>query len=797
VSNGKIAFTVKQTVGSVTDNQIFVMNPDGSAQTPLTIQGGADPAYSADGTRIAFSSGRDTSDGRAQIYVMNADGSNQVRLTNDSNDEQTPSWSPDGAKIVFTAYPSSSTGFLDPRAEIYVINANGSNQTRLTNNTDYDDFASYSPDGAKIVFHSNRSGLLHIYVMNADGSTQTQLSTSIPGNPDEGTPAWSPDGTKIAHARGDLTNLSSLELYVMNANGSNPVALTMDAYPEVIPVWSPDGTKLAFPGFPTDPTLETGAIYSMNADGSNQVRLTDFNTEGGRVSWAPGPPAAIQFSAANYNVGEGGVAATITVTRSGDTTGASTVDFLSSDGSATQAQDYEVASGTVSFAAGETSKTFSVLIVDDAFVEANETLNLTLSNPVGAVLAAPSTATVTITDNDTVGSISPAPKRFAASLDGLQETPANNSLAKGTGLVLLNSAETSALVGLQFQNLGSAETAAHVHGPTGPGVAAPVLFPLASTNPLTNFSISPIAQQVADLKAGLHYLNVHSLNFSGGEIRGQLLWNPTLEENFFVRQQYLDFLSRDGDPGGFNFWVGTITPCQADAQCFHDRSIAAADAFFFEPEFQQTAGFVFRAYRAAFGNSQPFPNPDNSNPTEANKLVDYSTFVADRARVVGGTDLAAAQQAFANLFVSRSAFTTKYAAATTGPLFVDAILATIQSADGVDLSAQRQTLIDQFNLGGRGMVLYRLADDNPQNPITNQAFINAEYNRQFALTLYFGYLRRNPEIGGFLFWQSQINLAAVRDVPKQNALVCSFITAAEYQGRFGVNAPRTNAECPQ
>src|SRR6185295_17614132 len=195
--------------------------------------------------------------------------------------------------------------------------------------------------------------------------------------------------------------------------------------------------------------------------------------------------------------------------------------------------------------------------------------------------------------------------------------------------------------------------------------------------------------------------------------------------------------------------------------------------------------------------SQPFPNPDSSNASEANKLVDYSVFSADRARVVGGANLAAAQQAFANLFVARPEFTGRYGAGLMGPQFVDAILATLQSADGVDLSAQRQALIDQFNLGGRGMVLYRLADDNAQNPISNQAFIDAEYNRQFALTLYFGYLRRNPDIGGFLFWQGQINLAPVRDVPKQNALVCSFITAAEYQGRFGTNAPRNNAECPQ
>ena len=133
---------------------------------------------------------------------------------------------------------------------------------------------------------------------------------------------------------------------------------------------------------------------------------------------------------------------------------------------------------------------------------------------------------------------------------------------------------------------------------------------------------------------------------------------------------------------------------------------------------------------------------------------------------------------------------------------MDAILANIQSADGANLTTQRQPLIDQYNNAGggnagRAMVLYRLADDNAQNPINNQAFITAEYNRQFALTLYFGYLRRNPDIGGFLFWQSQINLAPVRDVPKQNALVCSFLTAAEYQLRFGPTAPRTNAECPQ
>jgi Tol biopolymer transport system component len=801
----KIAFASSRNGGN---HDIYLMDPDGSNQIRITSNAAYDdePKWSPDGRKIAFMSKRD---GNFEIYSMNADGTGQTRLTNNPAADGFPAWSPDGTKIAFV-----SGDLHNPITfEIYVMNADGSNRTRLTTDSLIDGVPSWSPDGTKIVFMSGAGSLFDlnsfdIFVMNANGSNRTRLTNNTIM---DGQPSYSPDGTKILFSSGDAFATAGIEIYVMNADGSNKIQLTNNSLPDGFPAWSPDGAKIVFASGisgsnPFRPFDETNVeLYVMNADGSNRTQLTNNSVLDWFPDWQPValPGTSVQFSAANYNIGEGGVAVTVTVNRTGDTSGASSVDFLTSDGSATQAQDYVVASGTLSFAASETSKTFSVLIVDDAFVEANQTLNLTLADATGASLGSPSTAIITIIDNDTAGSISPAPKRFAAALDGAQETPANNSLAKGSGLVLLNANETSAQVGLQFQNLGSAETAAHIHGNGAPGVMAPILFALAPpiVNPLS-VQISPTAQQVADLKGGLHYQNVHSINFPNGEIRGQLRWNPTLEENFFVRQQYLDFLSRDGDPGGFSFWVNQVSSCQADAQCFHDRTITTSNAFFFEPEFQQTAGFVFRAYRVAFGNTQPFPNPDGSNTTEANKLIDYSTFVADRARVVGGADLAAAQQAFAELFASRPAFTTKYAAATTGPQFVDAMLATIQSADNVDLSAQRQALIDQYNnagagIAGQGMVLYRLADDNSLNPINNQAFINAEYNRQFALTLYFGYLRRNPDIGGFLFWQSQINLAPVRDVPKQNALVCSFISAAEYQLRFGANAPRTNTECPQ
>jgi hypothetical protein len=164
--------------------------------------------------------------------------------------------------------------------------------------------------------------------------------------------------------------------------------------------------------------------------------------------------------------------------------------------------------------------------------------------------------------------------------------------------------------------------------------------------------------------------------------------------------------------------------------------------------------------------------------------------------VVGSSNLAQSQLDLANLFVSRSEFTNKYPSSQDGPTFVDALLATILNDLGVDLRSPRSALITLFNAGGRGNVMYRLADDNTQtNPVNNRAFIDEEYNRAFVATQYFGYLRRDSDIGGFLFWLGQVNSAPLRDTSKQHAMVCSFITSLEYQQRFSSTAPHNNQEC--
>jgi len=525
----------------------------------------------------------------------------------------------------------------------------------------------------------------------------------------------------------------------------------------------------------------------------------------------PPPPNSVQYSSASYSFGEGGGSATINVTRSGDTSNTLSVNYQTNDnfgfvecnvnnGLANQRCDYITTAGTLNFAANEISKTFTVPIIEDLQLEGNETLNLSLSNPAGGTLGSQSTAVLTISDNDTIASTS---RLFVAQLNGAQETPSNNSTATGVGTVLLSSDEMSAQVNLSFNGLSSTQTAAHIHGPAHVEFPGEIVFPL-STGTVNNQTINLTPTQVAQLKAGLFYFNVHTNNFPDGEIRGQILPNPLENARFFVRQQYYDFQNREPDQGGFDYWTNDqITSCGADLACITARRVRVADAFFFEPEFQQTGSYVFRLYRATFGNIQPRANP------EILQLPSYAAFIQDRAHVVGGGDLAQKQLALANAFAQRADFLAKYPASLSGPQFVDALLATILTDSGANLSSQRDLLITHFNSGGRGLVLFHLANDYwntcqsaPCVPtgfgtaVDNRPFLDAEYNRGFVATMYFGFLRRDADIGGFNFWLGQVASFPLRNPVGQHRMVCgALITSQEYQQRFNLYFTRTDAEC--
>jgi Tol biopolymer transport system component len=253
--------------------------------------------------KIAFSSSRDRDPGgHSEIYVMNADGTNQTRLTNSTAIDAAPEWSPDGNKIAFA---SDRDNVFSGCPEIYVMNPDGSALTRLTNNPAFDESPIWSPDGSKIAFMSSRddpdNNVRQIYVMNADGTNQTRLTFS---NGYMWGPAWSPDGSKIAFAQ-DMRAFNP-DIYVINADGSGgETRLTVAPEADTAPAWSPDGLKIAF--ISRRDGINNNEIYMMNADGTNQTRFTfspaqegglDWSSDGSKIAFS----ASINFSSSDVYV---------------------------------------------------------------------------------------------------------------------------------------------------------------------------------------------------------------------------------------------------------------------------------------------------------------------------------------------------------------------------------------------------------------------------------------------------------------------------------------------------------------
>ncbi|MBA3766097.1 MAG: hypothetical protein H0W99_03740, partial [Acidobacteria bacterium] len=205
---------------------------------------------------------------------------------------------------------------------------------------------------------------------------------------------------------------------MMNADGSNQEMLTGVYFN---PDWSPDGTKITVDGIGIGNNGKRD-IFTINNDGTGPINLTNNPAEDYDPAWQPlpsnAPPALLQLTAPSYSSNEGDGRIDFTVTRSGNIAGPATVNFSSSDTAgltncnvfnsiASSRCDYLTTVGTLRFAAGEASKTVSIPIVDDVYAEGNESFTLSLSNPTGATLSAPSTATMSILDNETASGVNP------------------------------------------------------------------------------------------------------------------------------------------------------------------------------------------------------------------------------------------------------------------------------------------------------------------------------------------------------------------------------------------------------
>ncbi len=234
--------------------------------------------------RIVFSSDRD-SPTNFEIYVVDADGNNLVRLTQNETSDIEPSWSPDGKRIAFA---SNRDGDYD----IYVMDADGGNVVQLTGgemyNQLYDDKEpAWAPSGERIAFTSQRDGDWDIYVMDADGSNVVKLTDNWV---QDYNPTWSPDGNHLAF----VARRDDLSIYIMSGDGNNPpvelIEHSLDEPPGSLtrnscPAWSPDGERIAFISALSNTTPASTGLYVVDIDGSNITRLGDRRS--GCPAWSP------------------------------------------------------------------------------------------------------------------------------------------------------------------------------------------------------------------------------------------------------------------------------------------------------------------------------------------------------------------------------------------------------------------------------------------------------------------------------------------------------------------------------
>jgi len=313
--NGKLFCQEGSAPGPATKAQnIFSINPDGSGRTLVTNTTFIDPAdpnsgfsnnrdvrVSPDGKRVVFTSNRS---GALSLYTMNSDGTGPATLVASpvapAFGYLSSSWSSDGTKILTTELNPNANG------EIISMNADGSNQVNLTNRPSQDVAPAMSPDGRKILFHSNRNfapispGDQDIYSMDPDGSNVQNITND--SNPDRNDlyPNWSPDGTQFVFERATNLSLStaSSNIYKMNANGTGLTQLTFTTTGLTrFPVWSPDGTRISFDSIRDTlpaPDPQNREVYTMRADGTDVRRVTNAAGSDSQCDWQTIPrPAAV------------------------------------------------------------------------------------------------------------------------------------------------------------------------------------------------------------------------------------------------------------------------------------------------------------------------------------------------------------------------------------------------------------------------------------------------------------------------------------------------------------------------
>jgi Calx-beta domain-containing protein len=479
-----------------------------------------------------------------------------------------------------------------------------------------------------------------------------------------------------------------------------------------------------------------------------------------KIDISPPPPPTVSIN--DVSQPEGNASTTpfnFTITLSAASAQTVSVNYTTADNTAQAGSDYQATSGVLTFAPGEVSKQVTVLVNGDMQIEPNETFLVTLFNPISVSIAKAIGVGTIINDDNVAAPTIQFSSSFYTINEGDPNGRVNITLTRAgdtTSSASVNYATNDA-AGLQNCNVfnGVASPRCDYENTIGTATWA------AGDATSKTFSIAIVDDSYAE---GTETFTI-GLNSPGGATLGAQSTatvtitdndatngpNPIDNTNFFVRQQYLDFLGREPDPPGFAGWTATINNCaQGDTNC--DR-IHVSQLFFQSVEFQQRGYFVYRFYPVAFG-----------------RKPDYSEFVPDLASVSGFLDanqLEAAKVAFIAGFMARPAFANAYNG-LTNQQYVDMLL----NMAGVTLSS-RQAMIDGLNNATltRAAVLRQIVESTE---------VSTQYNHQaYAVMEYFGYLRRQPD-GFYLQW-----IAVLDATNDPRGMVTGFVNSSEYRSRFG------------
>lgn len=265
------------------DYELFVTDSDAGTLVDFD-QPAAGFSWSPDGSAIAYSSFQGGSD--YDIYTAAADGTGRKAIVATPISDVEPGWSSTSDSIAFVSHPVRDHDPGD--ADIYVVRSDGSGLTRLTGSPGWESGPVWSPDGTKIAYLSEEGDESEIFVMNADGSGQVAV-TDAPTN-DVADPVWSPDGTKIAFG---VFSSTSWDVFVVNADGTGQMAVADTPDDETGAEWSPDGSLIAYSAAESAESCRcdnAGSfdIYVVRPDGTEVRRLTtDAQEIGGDLSWQP------------------------------------------------------------------------------------------------------------------------------------------------------------------------------------------------------------------------------------------------------------------------------------------------------------------------------------------------------------------------------------------------------------------------------------------------------------------------------------------------------------------------------